>query len=288
MSKQDEIPNEQISEEDESQTRYMGMITNILLAIMSIAIIIMYLHETPENIEITAYITLFIFVVFLIVLIVPKRKHLRNAIQFHRGPPKIEFYEMEGNVIAAKLIETRGILSVKITKPFVVNTANKIKMHVKNVSPYNGIRIRFHSVDHVSPTSIDLPLKPGEEKDIEVSIVPVASGEREISIEFATLFDKSGRLIPKFEAEKLIIQRFKFYAREPATGGITSSQINLLKTIVTIATGLVFLNGIMLTFFSDLIGSFANIFTTIIPLLIVLQVPVFYIYFALMNRLPQV
>ncbi len=274
--------------EEKPQERYINIITNILLAVMSIAIIIMYIQETPENIVLTAYIALIVFITFIIALLIPKRKQLRNAITIHRGPPKIEFYELPEGIGVARPIEAKGVKSVKITRPFVVNTANRIKLRVKNVSPYPGIRIRFHSVDHISPSSIDLPLKPNEETDIEISIVPIASGEREISIEFATLFDKNGKLIPRYEAEKLIIQRFRFYAREPATGGITSSQVNLLKTIVTVATGLVFLNGLIIAFFSDVLGGFANIFTTLIPLLIVLQVPVFYIYFALMNRLPHV
>ncbi len=272
----------------EHEQKYVGLITNILLAVMSIAIIVMYANESAETITITAYLALTVFIAFIIAMIFPKRKNLRSAIQIKRGPPKIEFYELPEGIGVARPIEAKGVKSVKITKPFVVNTANKIKLRVKNVSPYPGIRIRFHSVDHISPSSIDLPLKPDEETEIEISVVPVAPGEREVSIEFATLFDKNGKLIPRYEAEKLIIQRFRFFAREPATGGITSSQVNLLKTIVTVATGLVFLNGIILAFFSDILGGFTNIFTTLIPLLIVLQVPVFYIYFALMNRLPQV
>jgi len=141
-------------------------------------------------------------------------------------------------------------------------------------------------MDHVSPRSVDLFISPGEEGDIDVQLVPVALGEREISIEFADLFDENGRLIPKFEANTLAVERFRYVAREPAFGGITASQVRALKTVVSVAIALLVGSSVIVAVFGEALGGFEQIVRTYIPMLVLLQVPVFYVFYALRNRLP--
>jgi hypothetical protein len=181
----------------------------------------------------------------------------------------------------------KGVLDIDIDQPFVQYKATKVSMRVKNVSSTFGIRVRFHSMDHVSPSSIDIPMEPSVEEEIEVELVPIAVGEREISIELANLFDSQGNLIPKFEADSIVVERFKFLAREPAFGGITASQVRLMKTLVSVATALIFGSSIIVAFFSEALGGFEEIVKSYVPMLVIFQVPVFYVYFALMNKLPS-
>ncbi|MHA1771029.1 MAG: hypothetical protein ACTSYL_05540 [Candidatus Thorarchaeota archaeon] len=182
--------------------------------------------------------------------------------------------------------KSKPIISINVDEPFVQYHATAVRITVRNISSSLGLRVRFHSMDHVSPSSIDLPLAPGETQAIEIQLVPIAVGEREISIEFADLFDADGNLIPKFEANTLAVERFRYIAREPAFGGITASQVRVLKTVVSVATALIVGSGFILAFFGDALGGFDQIIKTYMPMLVILQVPVFYLYFALMNRLP--
>lgn len=181
----------------------------------------------------------------------------------------------------------KPVLDITVEQPFVQYRATPVKLTIRNISETEGIRVRFHSMDHVSPSSIDLPLQPQEEASINIQLVPIAVGEREISIEFADLFDAEGNLIPKFEANTLAVERFRYIAREPAFGGITASQVRTLKTVVSVATALIVGSGFLLAFFGEALGGFEQIIKTYMPMLVILQVPVFYIYFALMNRLPS-
>ncbi|MHA1654437.1 MAG: hypothetical protein ACTSVT_10665 [Candidatus Thorarchaeota archaeon] len=181
----------------------------------------------------------------------------------------------------------RPVLNVSVDAPFVQYRATTVTVRIRNISDTEGIRIRFHSMDHVSPSSIDLPIPPGDIAEIKAQLVPIAVGEREISIEFADLFDAEGRLIPKFEANTLAVERFRYVAREPAFGGVTASQVRLLKTVVSVATALIVGSGLIVALFGEALGGLEQVVRTYIPMLVVLQVPVFYLYFALMNRLPS-
>ncbi len=185
--------------------------------------------------------------------------------------------------------ETSGkqpVLNIEVDRPFVQYRPTAIRLRIRNISDSEGIRVRFHSMDHVSPSSIDLPLRPGEEDEIEVQLVPVTLGERELSIEFAELFDRDGRLIPRFEAKVISVERFRYVAREPAFGGITASQVRALKTVASVAMALIVGSGVIVAFFGEALGGFEQIVRTYIPMLVLLQVPVFYLYYALRNRLP--
>ncbi len=180
----------------------------------------------------------------------------------------------------------RGILDIGVDQPFVQYHATPLTLRIRNISDSEGIRVRFHSMDHISPSSIDLPIPPGAEETIHVHVVPIAIGERDMSIELADLFDAEGRLIPKYEANTLAVERFTYFAREPAFGGITASQMRLLKTLASVATALVVGSGFILALFGEALGGMEQVIKTYVPMLVILQVPVFYVYFTLRNRLP--
>ena len=160
-------------------------------------------------------------------------------------------------------------------------------MVIRNPSSTYGVRIRFYTTDHVSPRSVDLNIEAGAEATLKVHLIPLLRGERQVAIEFAPLFDAEGKLIPGAEADQIVTHRFKYTARESSIVGITSSQMNTLKNLLKVATGIIFIAGFVTTIVPDLVGGFEEAIRTFIPLLITLQVPILFIHFALQNRLPK-
>jgi hypothetical protein len=120
-----------------------------------------------------------------------------------------------------------------------------------------------------------------------VHLIPLLRGDRQVAIEFAPLFDADGNLIPGAEADQIVTHRFKYTARESSIVGITSSQMNTLKNLLKVATGIIFIAGFVTTIIPDLVGGFEEAIRTFIPLLITLQVPILFTHFTLQNRLPK-
>ncbi len=178
------------------------------------------------------------------------------------------------------------IMHICPEKPFVVHEATPINISIKNPSPTKGLRIRFYTTDHVSPRSVDIAIDPQQETQIRIQVIPLLKGEREIVIEFAPLFNSAGKLIPSAEADQIVTHRFKYSAREASIVGVTSSQMNTLKKLIKVATGLVFAASFANIFLGGVIGGYEELIRTFIPLLITLQVPILFVHFALQNKLP--
>jgi hypothetical protein len=60
-----------------------------------------------------------------------------------------------------------------------------------------------------------------------------------------------------------------------------------MKTLVSVATALIFGSSIIVAFFGEALGGFEEIVKNYVPMLVIFQVQVFYVYFALMNRSPS-
>ncbi|MBD3405151.1 MAG: hypothetical protein GF411_03330 [Candidatus Lokiarchaeota archaeon] len=282
--KQKRIPsikdNEEPETEEQFQKGYMGLILNLLMLSTSVAIVYVYfMQDVNSDIRTTFAILMGIVVGFLILI----------TIGYVIIKPFLKKKEDEkiGDEYRSSVDSGKGIIDIEINQPFVQYRATALTIKVRNISNSEGIRIRFHSMDHVSPSSVDLALAAGEEDTIMVQLVPIAIGDREISIEFANLFDENGNLIPKFEADTQSVEKFRYVSREPALGGITASQVRFMKTIVSVATALVLGSSFIVAFFGEFLGGFEQIIKTYMPMLVIFQVPVFYVYFALMNRLPS-
>lgn len=181
----------------------------------------------------------------------------------------------------------QNIVCITPQKPFVVKEATPITMEIQNPSNAFGVRIRFYTTDHVSPRSVDLNIEVGAIADLEVHLIPLLPGDRQVAIEFAPLFDANGQLIPGTEADQIVTHRFKYVARESSIVGITSSQMNTLKNLLKVATGIILVAGFVTTLMPELVGGFEEAIRTFIPLLITLQVPILFLHFALQNRLPK-
>jgi len=179
----------------------------------------------------------------------------------------------------------KSVMSIIPSSHFEVYKPTKIYLRVKNVCPTQGMRIYFSGLDYINPNNITLWIGPEEETEIKVRVIPVGQGERELAIEVRPLFDEAGNLIPEADADPLVFQSFSYKASERTVGGLTSTQRSLLKNIAKVAAVLTVVSGALFAYFPDLLTS-ADIITSFIPLFITLQIPILYLYFYLVNKLP--
>lgn len=183
-----------------------------------------------------------------------------------------------------------GIINAVPLEPFVMNSSTKVHLTVKNISKTPGLRLRFHSEDYLNPTSIDLDIPPDSEKMVSINIVPLDKGTRECLVEFAPLYDEAGKLISSQAADPIVINKFSYNAREALAGGLTSSQRSILSNIAKLASLALVLGGLIFVTVPDLRNLFndAELITTIICVVLILQLPIVGLYFFLSNKMPQV
>ena len=179
----------------------------------------------------------------------------------------------------------KAVLNIYPSSHFEVYKPTKIYLRVKNVGNTQGMRIYFSGLDYINPDNITLWIGPEEEADIKVRVIPVGKGERELAIEVRPLFDEEGNLIPEADADPFVFQSFSYKASERTVGGLTSTQRNLLKNIAKVAAVFTVISGAIFAYFPNLLMS-ADVITSFIPLFITLQIPLLYLYFYLVNKLP--
>ncbi|MEQ9715350.1 MAG: hypothetical protein ACTSSP_04620 [Candidatus Asgardarchaeia archaeon] len=219
-------------------------------------------------------ISLFLIVVIVVLLYLERRMEKVISAEV----PSIE--EMKEAARGRK-----AALSIIPEGVFEVYKPAKLHIKMKNVTGSRGMRIYFSSLDYVNPNNIILWLEPDEKQDIILRVIPVGKGERELAIEVRPLFDENGNLIPEADADPISFQSFKYNAKERMVGGLTSTQRSIIKNIAKVAAIFTVISGALFAYFPELVAS-AEIITSFVPLFITLQVPLLYIYFYLVNRLP--
>ncbi|MEA2069777.1 MAG: hypothetical protein U9O98_00650 [Asgard group archaeon] len=181
-----------------------------------------------------------------------------------------------------------GIVNAVPMEPFVMNSSTKVHLTLRNISPTPGLRVRFRAEDYLNPSSIDIDIPPGKEKLVSINIVPLGKGNRECMVEFAPLYDAEGNLIPGAAADPIVINEFSYKAREQLAAGLTSSQRQILSTIVKIASMALIVAGIVLVTIPGLQDFITKDFvTSFICVILLLQLPILGLYFFLTNKLPQ-
>jgi hypothetical protein len=180
--------------------------------------------------------------------------------------------------IESDFITERAILDIDTDDPFVVKTATKARMLIKNIADTSGIRLRFSSVLTVlSPDDIELHITPGETAQVSVNVIPLSKGKHEVFVDFCNLGE---------DEMCLSVQKFEFSAREQLVAGLTSTQMNAVKNLLKLGVFIAVGTGLIFVFIPKL-QDFQDIVTTFIPLLLIGQALVVYYFYALLNRLPQ-
>ncbi|MCG3217646.1 MAG: hypothetical protein KAR35_01485 [Candidatus Heimdallarchaeota archaeon] len=183
------------------------------------------------------------------------------------------------------MAEESPLLEVNPLGSFIKDKGVQLNLVVSNISPSYGLRCRFHSIDHITPSSVDILCKSGEIESFNVLITPLKEGSRNISVEFAPLYDKKGNLIRAEDADQLMVKTFSYKVKGSVFYGLTLAQISLLKKVLTL-TGFSFIG---LTIISRIIDQNLHdtIYSSMLPVFIILQVPILFIYFALLNNLKK-
>ena len=168
--------------------------------------------------------------------------------------------------------------------PFIVGKPTPLLLKIKNITGMFGMRVRLKCRDHVSPTSIDIQIGPGNETRESIVVIPLVPGEREITFQFLPLFDENNNLVPGPAADPIGVQSFKYEAKPPLIAGLTPSQLDVLKALVKLGTIAIVLLTVLLSYMPGLLVAGDLMF--LIPAIAILQIPVLYLFFFLRNRLP--
>jgi len=200
--------------------------------------------------------------------------------------------------IKRKIIEERQIMLLReegektilgVVAPRAPRALEPVPLRLKIRNPLNtkGLRVRFHSIDYINPSDLELTIDPGEETDVEVILVPFGSGKREFSITVAPLYDENGNLIPNEIADDISIQQFAYDAEENILG-LSSKQRSLLSSLIRFALTFSAINILAFSYLSTLgLGSILEILSRVVPPLLILQVPVLMLLFYLDGKLPK-
>ncbi len=181
--------------------------------------------------------------------------------------------------IESDFISERAILDIDTDKPFVVKTATKARMLIKNIAETSGIRLKFASVLTVlSPDDIELNITPGDTAQVSVNIIPLSKGKHEVFVDFCNLDD---------DGVCLSVKKFEFSAREQLVAGLTTTQMNIVKNLLKLGVFVALGTGLLFAFVPEL-QDFHDIVTAFIPLLLIGQALAVYYFSALLNRLPQI
>lgn len=257
--------------------------TEVLLYVFGLGILVLtiysYFYELPSEIHFILGILSLAILSILVIAVLYYTKKLAAA----------EIQEEEETAKVTERVEfSRGrkaVLKITPSSHFEVYKPTIIYLRVKNVCPTEGMRIYFSGLDYINPNNITLWIGPEEETEIKVRVIPVGRGERELAIEVRPLFDENGNLIPEEDADPLVFQSFSYKASERTVAGLTSTQRNLLKNIAKVAAIFTVISGTIIAYFPNVLSDM-DIITAFIPLLITLQVPLLYLYFYLVNKLP--
>ncbi len=179
-------------------------------------------------------------------------------------------------------MEKRIIKSLIASGPLIKYKETKMVGKAINPLETQGIRIYIHSLDHVVPRMILLDIPPNAEASFEFDYVPLEAGVRKISFEIVPFRDAEGQLIPGEETETFDQETVSVKSASQLALGLTPTQIQILKRIITGASVV----AVAVAFLARIFGIDLNPETlrSTIPLVIILQSPVIYLYLYLRNR----
>lgn len=241
-----------------------------ILFVSAWAIIILTRPAVLRNRTVNFGDLIFYNILALIVTSIASQVFLERAEQARQ---KLEEHEAAEKRIIKSMIASSSLVRYKETK-----------MVGKAVNPLEtqGIRIYIHSLDHVVPRMILLDIPPKAEASFEFNYVPLDAGVRKISFEIVPFKDAEGNLIPGEEAETFDQETVSVRSASQLALGLTPTQIQILKRLITGASVV----AVAVTFLARIFGIALDPVTlrSTVPLVIILQSPVIYLYLYLRNR----
>ncbi len=167
-------------------------------------------------------------------------------------------------------------------RPFKMGETNEVTVSVRNTLRKDGIRVVFKSSDFISPEVVELKLGKGQEATFKIAVTPLEAGVQNMLFAVYPLFNKDGKYIDFHETEVIHFQTVRYNVLETTVLGMTNDQFEFLKNLAGLGTILV---GAILTMnqfvgIDDLILKFRDS----LPVIIVLQIPLIYLYFYFSNK----
>ncbi len=259
-----------------NKVKYNSRISRIFLLISAILFFLAWfiiILSNPNVLNRTSYNfgdLIFYIIIALIITSTISQVYLERAEQAKRKIKENEEFEK------------KIIVSLYATGPLIKYKETKMIGLIINPLETQGLRIYIHTLDHVVPRMILLDIPPNSESNFEFTFVPLESGTRKISFEIVPLRDKEGNIIPGEKTETYDQETVTVKSASQLAFGLTPTQIEIIKRFVTGAS----IVAVVIAFLARIFGivlSPATLQATI-PLVIVLQSPVIYLYLYLTNK----
>ncbi len=182
----------------------------------------------------------------------------------------------------SELIEEKVILNAIATSHMIKNKTTRIEISVRNPFETKGMRLYLHTIDHISPKEYVLDITPGSTTTVLLDYTPLDEGKREITFEIVPFRDKEGNIMPAENTETFDQESLKFKVDADSVLGLSPTQISLIKKVIAGAGAI-----------SVAFSAVANVLNlqidpqtlnTSIPLILILQSPVFWFYLYFQNK----
>jgi hypothetical protein len=170
--------------------------------------------------------------------------------------------------------------------PFREFTSSEVVVDVVNTTKLNGIRLVFHGSGIISPPMIELHLEPKENAKFKLTLTPGEQGNKELMVLMYPLFTKEGVYIPFDEAEPFNEQKISYQVHPQTLFGLTQSQSQIVQQLIVAGSfiGAAFAYANRFVKFEH--GELLTQFRDLLPGLLAMQIPFFYSYFYLRNKIP--
>ncbi len=187
-----------------------------------------------------------------------------------------------GEDVVVGEVSEPALLMFSPARPFKMGETNEVTVKVRNTLRKHGIRVVFKSSDFISPEIVELKLNKGQEAIFKIAVTPLEAGVQNMLFAIYPLFTRDGKYIDFQETEVIHFQTVRYSVLDTTVLGMTNDQFEFLKNVGGLGTILV---GAILTMnrfvgIDDLILKFRSS----LPVIIVLQLPLIYLYFYFSNK----
>lgn len=182
-----------------------------------------------------------------------------------------------------KSYENQSIKSAFTTHPIIKYKTSKIKLRIANPFRSKGMRIYFHTLDHMTPLDAVFPnVKTNEIVEHEFDFTPLADGARKIAVEFVQ-YRSHGDILPPEEAETYDQESLLFHASSTIILGLSPTQISIIRKLIAGVGALSLSVSLIARIFGIVLD--ATIIDSTIPIVVLLQAPAIWLFLYFQNKL---
>ncbi len=163
----------------------------------------------------------------------------------------------------------------------------ELQVRIQNVLTSFGLRCIFSSFTPASPSDQLVCISKGESAILPLRLFPQKSGKGIMHVDFYPAFDERGNIVPIEGTEPLHRTSFQFFVQDPTFLGIDAKQFKFIRKVFGYGLVLGTILSIGMAFLDFNMSILQLLFSTVLPVFFVFQVPILFIHFSLRNRLQR-